>query len=462
MASDGQQTGVLRLREADGGPPCAPATTESDLLRRAALAELAIDTVNAPIVVLDMLGRMQGANPAASRLLGCPSSQLMGRSFWQPVPSAEIVELRAVLDSIYADGSARITSAHWLGGVGARPRRIVWTLSPLLGPDDSVAYIVAAGDLTDDAAREAEDRAAADCLGHVLALVEALEGADTVEQVAAVVLARARSALEASAGVLMRCSADGRSLEMLGAVGYPADAVDLRVALDMPVPLATAVHSGEPVLLGSRDESMLAGYARRPDHLELGYGAWAAVPLKRFGQVVGALEVSFMGAHVFGQEDRGFLALLAVHSAEALGRIEACAGAEIRGARAVAETLPSIETNADVMGASVSVSPRERQVLALLARGLSQPEIAARLSVGIPTIKTHIEHLCQKFGVSGSARTCRLAAQAALLGLLPAEMEAHGIIQLVDTPPETGFANPLIGGWSAGPVPVTLDPEPGN
>ena len=66
MASDEQQTGFVRLREADGGSSCAPATTESDLLRRAALAELAIDTVNAPIVVLDMLGRMQRANPAAS------------------------------------------------------------------------------------------------------------------------------------------------------------------------------------------------------------------------------------------------------------------------------------------------------------------------------------------------------------------------------------------------------------
>jgi DNA-binding CsgD family transcriptional regulator len=110
----------------------------------------------------------------------------------------------------------------------------------------------------------------------------------------------------------------------------------------------------------------------------------------------------------------------------------------------------------------VSVSPRERQVLELLARGLSQPEIAARLSVGIPTIKTHIEHLCHKFGVSGSARTCRLAAQAALLGLLPAEIEARGIRQSVDTPMGASFANQLIGGWATGAVAVTLDPQPGN
>jgi DNA-binding CsgD family transcriptional regulator len=221
----------------------------------------------------------------------------------------------------------------------------------------------------------------------------------------------------------MRCSADGRALEMLGAVGYPADAVDLRLALDMPVPLATAVHSGEPVLLGSRDESMLAGYARRPDHLELGYAAWAAVPLKRLGQVIGAMEVSFMGGHVFGQEDRGFLALLAVHCAEALGRVELATESVNQCRPPLAEALPSIGGNGKAIAAGVSVSPRECQVLELLARGLSQPDIAAQLGVGIPTVKTHVEHLCLKLGVSGGARSCGLTAQAALLGLLPAHWE---------------------------------------
>jgi PAS domain S-box-containing protein len=429
MASDGQQTGFLRLREeVDGGPPCAPATTESDLLRRAALAELAIDTVNAPIVVLDMLGRMQLANPAASRLLGCPSSQLIGRPFWRPVPSAEIVELRAVLDSIYADGSARVTSAHWLGA-GARPRRIVWTLSPLLGPGDSVAYIVAAGDLTGDAAREAEDCAAADCLGHVLALVEALEGADTVEQVAAVVLAGARSALEASAGVLMCCSADGRSLEMLGAVGYPADAVDLRVALDMPVPLATAVHTGEPILLGSRDESMLAGYARRADHLELGYGAWAAVPLKLDGRLMGGVEISFIGAHAFGQQDRGFLALLALLCTQALSRVTVADG-YVGSVAIVADELLSHSEEAIGTGAATGISGRERQVLELLVHGLSQRDIAERLGVGTATIKTHIDRLCQKLQVSGSARSRGLATRATRLGLVSGPSQFGGLRKL--------------------------------
>jgi hypothetical protein len=80
------------------------------------------------------------------------------------------------------------------------------------------------------------------------------------------VLAHAQSAREGKRGRDDALLGRWISLETLGAVGYPADAVDLRVALDMAVPLAIAARSREPVLLGSRDESMFAGYAPRPDH----------------------------------------------------------------------------------------------------------------------------------------------------------------------------------------------------
>ncbi|HEY9789227.1 MAG TPA: response regulator transcription factor, partial [Candidatus Obscuribacterales bacterium] len=46
------------------------------------------------------------------------------------------------------------------------------------------------------------------------------------------------------------------------------------------------------------------------------------------------------------------------------------------------------------------LSRRERQVLQLLAAGLTNQEIAARLSVGQETIKTHVRHLMDKLGVT--------------------------------------------------------------
>ncbi len=45
------------------------------------------------------------------------------------------------------------------------------------------------------------------------------------------------------------------------------------------------------------------------------------------------------------------------------------------------------------------LSEREREVLALIARGLSNPEIAAELYLSVDTIKTHVRTMFRKLGV---------------------------------------------------------------
>jgi len=62
------------------------------------------------------------------------------------------------------------------------------------------------------------------------------------------------------------------------------------------------------------------------------------------------------------------------------------------------------------------LSEREREVLLLVAEGLSNQEIAARLVISITTVKTHVGNIFNKFGVT--SRTQALA-RAAELGLLP-------------------------------------------
>jgi two-component system nitrate/nitrite response regulator NarL len=49
------------------------------------------------------------------------------------------------------------------------------------------------------------------------------------------------------------------------------------------------------------------------------------------------------------------------------------------------------------------LSAREREVLALIADGLSAPEIAARLVLSTATVRTHLQHLYGKLGVSERA-----------------------------------------------------------
>ena len=57
-----------------------------------------------------------------------------------------------------------------------------------------------------------------------------------------------------------------------------------------------------------------------------------------------------------------------------------------------------------------SLTPTEEHVVALVAEGLTNPEIATRLLMGRSTVKTHLEHIFAKLGVTSRSE---LASQAA-------------------------------------------------
>lgn len=61
------------------------------------------------------------------------------------------------------------------------------------------------------------------------------------------------------------------------------------------------------------------------------------------------------------------------------------------------------------------VTPRELEVLALAARGLSGRQIAARLAISSATVRTHFEHLYPKLGVSDRAAAVATALRRGLI-----------------------------------------------
>lgn len=62
-----------------------------------------------------------------------------------------------------------------------------------------------------------------------------------------------------------------------------------------------------------------------------------------------------------------------------------------------------------ITGGAAALTARERQVLALVAEGLSSKEIAAELGIGARTVETHRERVMDKLDARNAADLVRIA-----------------------------------------------------
>ncbi|MGA2614331.1 MAG: helix-turn-helix transcriptional regulator [Spirochaetia bacterium] len=68
-------------------------------------------------------------------------------------------------------------------------------------------------------------------------------------------------------------------------------------------------------------------------------------------------------------------------------------------------------------GAETSITPRETEVLGLLAEGMANKEIAARLSFSTHTAKFHVESLLRKLDAANRAEAVKEGIRRGLIGV---------------------------------------------
>ena len=83
----------------------------------------------------------------------------------------------------------------------------------------------------------------------------------------------------------------------------------------------------------------------------------------------------------------------------------------------------------DSAATGASLTSREREVLTLLARGLSQADIAGTLVISPKTVGTHIQRVLAKLGVRSRAQAVALAHTQGL-----ADVEGHAFLVGADSP----------------------------
>jgi two-component system response regulator NreC len=169
------------------------------------------------------------------------------------------------------------------------------------------------------------------------------------------------------------------------------------------------------------EEAVRRAHATRPDVAVVDLtmpGLSGVETLQRLHRELPATRLLVLTMH----DDPGYARM--AQAAGALGHVvKDCQSAELlaairavhRGrsfARAGNETPAAA---AEAPGPAPALSPRERQVLELLAHGHTNREIAARLTLSVKTVETHRARLSDKLGLHRRADLVRVALDLGLL-----------------------------------------------
>lgn len=163
----------------------------------------------------------------------------------------------------------------------------------------------------------------------------------------------------------------------------------------------------------ANDQGSLATVARL--RLELPAVALLPIGLRSEAEVIAMVEA---GASGYVLQAAGFNEL--VRTIEAVHRGEPpCSARVLTSVCARIQELARSRRRRRKLRA-VRLTPREEEVLHLVAEGLANKEIAGHLRIRVPTVKNHVHNILEKFGARGRRDALRRAYQGGMLTDLPA------------------------------------------
>jgi DNA-binding CsgD family transcriptional regulator len=96
---------------------------------------------------------------------------------------------------------------------------------------------------------------------------------------------------------------------------------------------------------------------------------------------------------------------------------------EQRDARYVVKPLTSEEEPCDAVAKRIRLSARQRQILALVAEGATDNEIALRLGLSSTTVSQYMKKIRERLGACSRAHAVALALRQGILETHPSQHE---------------------------------------
>jgi len=183
-------------------------------------------------------------------------------------------------------------------------------------------------------------------------------------------------------------------LELVGTAADGQEAVELALALDPDVVL---IDLKMPRMDGTEAIRTLAARGERP----------RAIALTTFADDASVLGALRAGARGYLTKDAGAEEIRAAVLAVARG--EAALDPAVQHVVVAALAAPGERPAPEAAGAAsaappADLTPREAEVLCLIAGGLTNAEIAQRLVVSAATVKSHVNHIFAKIGARDRAQ----------------------------------------------------------